>query len=200
MKKYNQVIFSLGGNQEPDVKKSIELQVKVASILRQSHIFPVSVSKFYLTPAFPAGIGADFVNSAIIAKTTLSAQQVLQTCHQIEAEFGRERVIRWGERVIDIDLISFADLVLPDVKTYEKWRNLAPEAQRVDAPEQLILPHPRVQDRAFVLVPLCDIAPEWVHPVLKQSARALCAALPASEVDTVRAIDGTRVVNYPEPV
>ncbi len=200
MKKYNQVIFSLGGNQEPDVKKNIDLQVKVASILRQSYIFPVSVSKFYLTPAFPAGIGADFVNSATIAKTQLSAHEVLQVCHRIEAEFGRERIVRWGERVIDIDMISFEDLVLPDLEAYERWRTLGPEAQRVEAPEQLILPHPRVQDRAFVLVPLCDIAEEWLHPVLKRSARALCAALPASEVNSVRAIDGTRVVNYPEPV
>ena len=110
MKKYNQVIFSIGGNQEADVSKNIELQVRVASLFRERDVFPLSISKFYLTPAFPAGIGADFVNCAIRAKTPLSAHQVLQICHQIEAEMGRKRIVRWGERVIDIDLISFNEL------------------------------------------------------------------------------------------
>lgn len=200
MKKYNQVIFSIGGNQEQEVSKNIELQLKVANLFRGSQVFPVALSKFYLTPAFPAGIGADFVNCAISAKTLLDPSDVLQVCHQIEAEFGRKRVVRWGERVIDIDLISFNDQVFPDMVAYCNWRDLPLEEQRVKAPEHLILPHPRVQDRAFVLVPLLDVAPEWVHPVLKRSAHDLLSDLPAGEVNSVRAIEGTRVVNYPEPV
>lgn len=200
MKKYNQVIFSVGGNQEADVSKNIELQVRVASLFRESDVFPVSISKFYLTPAFPAGIGADFVNCAIRAMTPLNAHQVLHICHRIEAEFGRERVVRWGERVIDIDLISFEDVICPDIPTYQRWVDLPLEQQKILAPEELILPHPRIQDRAFVLVPLCDVSQDWLHPVSGMTARQLCDRLPDKEVDSVKAIDGTRVVNYPEPV
>ncbi len=113
---------------------------------------------------------------------------------------GRKRIVRWGERVIDIDLISFNEQVKPDTETYQEWVDLPLEQQKTKAPEQLILPHPRVQDRAFVLVPLCDISEDWVHPVLKLTARQLRDSLPDTEVDSVQAIDGTRVVNYPEPV
>ncbi len=200
MKKYNQVIFSVGGNQEADVSKNIEMQVRVASLFRECDVFPVSISKFYLTPAFPAGIGADFVNCAIRAVTPLQAQEVLQICHRIEAKFGRKRVVRWGERIIDIDLISFEDVVSPDSETYQRWVDLPLEQQKTQAPEQLILPHPRMQDRAFVLVPMCDISEDWVHPVFGMTARQLCDRLPDKEVDTVQPIDGTRVVNYPDPV
>lgn len=200
MKKYNQVIFSVGGNQEADVSKNIELQVRVASLFRESDVFPVSFSKFHLTPAFPAGIGADFVNCAIRAMTPLSMHQVLQICHRIEAEFGRKRIVRWGERVIDIDLISFNDVITPDMETYQAWVDLPLEEQKKQAPDELILPHPRMQDRAFVLVPMCDVWQDWLHPVLGMTARQLCDRLPDKEVDSVKAIDGTRVVNYPEPV
>ncbi|SCM69757.1 2-amino-4-hydroxy-6-hydroxymethyldihydropteridinediphosphokinase [Donghicola eburneus] len=113
---------------------------------------------------------------------------------------GRKRIVRWGERVIDIDLISFNEQVSPDTETYQEWVDLPLERQKTKAPEQLILPHPRVQDRAFVLVPLCDISEDWVHPVTKLTARQLRDSLPDTEVDSVQAIDGTRVVNYPEPV
>jgi 2-amino-4-hydroxy-6-hydroxymethyldihydropteridine diphosphokinase len=78
------------------------------------------------------------------------------------------------------------DLVLPDAQTHRRWRELAPEDQARQAPDQLVLPHPRLQDRAFVLVPLCDVAPDWRHPVLGLTARALLAALPAADVAAVK--------------
>ena len=63
---------------------------------------------------------------------------------------------------------------------------LLPDAQKNEAPEQLILPHPRLQDRAFVLVPLSDIAPDWVHPVLRKSVTQMCNDLAAEDVDAVQ--------------
>jgi 2-amino-4-hydroxy-6-hydroxymethyldihydropteridine diphosphokinase len=77
------------------------------------------------------------------------------------------------------------DSVLPDAATQDRWRLLPSEAQIGSTPDQLILPHPRMQDRAFVLVPLADVAPDWVHPRTGLSVRQMLAALPAEDRDAV---------------
>jgi 2-amino-4-hydroxy-6-hydroxymethyldihydropteridine diphosphokinase len=87
---------------------------------------------------------------------------------------------------LDIDLLAVGDSVLPDAGMQDLWRNLSPEAQAREAPTGLILPHPRMQDRAFVLVPLADVAPDWVHPRLGQSVRQMLAALPMADRDAVK--------------
>ncbi len=88
----------------------------------------------------------------------------------IEKHFGRHResdgrITRWLPRVIDLDLLDVDGEVLPDLETWKQWRDLPISRQRTDVPNRLILPHPRIEDRAFVVVPLCDVAPEWRHPV-----------------------------------
>jgi 2-amino-4-hydroxy-6-hydroxymethyldihydropteridine diphosphokinase len=142
-----------------------------------------AVSRFYRTPCFPAGAGPDYVNAAAVIGVAagLSAEDVLQRLHAIEARFGRQRAVRWGMRTLDIDLVGFGDSVLPDAATQDQWRNLAPESQAHKAPGQLILPHPRLQDRAFVLVPLADVAPDWVHPRLKLTVAQMLSALPEAD-------------------
>ncbi|MEP4196604.1 MAG: 2-amino-4-hydroxy-6-hydroxymethyldihydropteridine diphosphokinase [Aliishimia sp.] len=145
-----------------------------------------SVSTYYQTPCFPEGAGPDFVNAAFIWETDFDAQEILAHLHQTEVEFGRVRTKRWGQRTLDLDLIGLQDTVRPDPQTVQSWIDLPLEQQQRVAPKELILPHPRVQDRAFVLVPLCDIAPDWVHPVLNQSAQQLRDALPQAELDSVK--------------
>jgi 2-amino-4-hydroxy-6-hydroxymethyldihydropteridine diphosphokinase len=89
-------------------------------------------------------------------------------------------------RTLDIDLLAVGDSVLPDAATQDSWRALAPEAQIRTTPDRLILPHPRLQDRAFVLVPLADVAPDWAHPRTGLTVRQMLAALPDSERDAVK--------------
>ena len=150
----------------------------------------VARSALFATPAFPAGSGPDYVNAAMRIATNMPAETLLAALHGIEAMAGRVRQTRWGQRTLDLDLLALGDRVLPDMATYAAWRDLAPEAQASRAPDRLILPHPRLQDRAFVLVPLCQIAADWRHPVSGLTARALCDALPVRDRAAVRPLDG----------
>lgn len=147
------------------------------------------VSTFYSTPAFPAGNGPDFVNAAAEITVGWPYEKTLAVCHDVEASLGRKRARRWGERTVDIDLIADGDNVVPDPATLRRWMDLPVASQMSEAPTELILPHPRVQDRAFVLVPLCDIAPDWVHPVLGRTAAQMRDALDPAALAEVRRLE-----------
>lgn len=140
-----------------------------------------SQSRIWQTPCFPAGSGPDYANAALCLNTPLDAAEILHRLHVIEADHGRAREQRWGSRTLDLDLLALGDLVLPDADTHDHWRNLPAVQQQMRAPGQLILPHPRLQDRGFVLVPLAEVAPDWVHPILQRSVRQMLAALPAAD-------------------
>jgi 2-amino-4-hydroxy-6-hydroxymethyldihydropteridine diphosphokinase len=147
-----------------------------------------TVSRFFATPCFPAGAGPDYVNAAALLQVeeAMTAQELLSRLHQIEEMFGRERARRWGMRTLDIDLLALGDVVLPDVATQTLWRDLDPALQADQTPDGLILPHPRLQSRAFVLVPLADVAPEWRHPLLNLTVSEMLAALPAADLADVQ--------------
>jgi len=150
----------------------------------------VAASGLYRTPCFPAGAGPEYVNAAAVVSTTLDPAGLLAWLHGLEAEFGRDRSARWGARTLDLDLIAHGDAVLPDAGVQTAWRLLAPEMQVARTPDRLVLPHPRLQDRAFVLVPLAEVAPDWVHPMTGQSVAGMLAALPMSDRVAVVRIGG----------
>jgi 2-amino-4-hydroxy-6-hydroxymethyldihydropteridine diphosphokinase len=146
-------------------------------------------SRLWRTPAYPAGSGPDYVNAALAFDTGLDARAVLAGLHAIERDFARDRAGRWGARTLDLDLLALGDVVLPDAQVQSDWRLLPPEQQVARTPDMLILPHPRLQDRGFVLVPLAEVAPDWVHPLTGQSVRAMLAARPRAELDEIVAVD-----------
>ncbi len=146
------------------------------------------ISRFFATPCFPAGAGPDYVNACAVLRFDGNAAALLELLHRVEAEFGRARVQRWGSRTLDLDLLAIGNIVLPDAVTQTEWRNIDVAAQQARAPEQLILPHPRLQDRAFVLVPLADVAADWRHPLTGQSVAEMLSALPASDRAEARPI------------
>jgi len=96
-----------------------------------------------------------FLNTALQIETSLDPQQLLAACMAVEDEFGRSRPVRWAPRTLDIDILFYAD--------------------RVVCEENLVIPHPRLQDRAFVLAPLLEIAPDFRHPLLEQTVSELAA-------------------------
>ncbi|HHL20830.1 MAG TPA: 2-amino-4-hydroxy-6-hydroxymethyldihydropteridine diphosphokinase [Aliiroseovarius sp.] len=152
-----------------------------------------ATSRFYATPCFPAGSGPDYVNAAARLDTDRAPGEVLKILHRIEADFGRERRQRWASRSLDLDLIAMGATILPDAATQRQWVDLPADRQKREAPDRLILPHPRLQDRAFVLIPMADIAPDWRHPVLGKTVRQMLDALPASEKTAIIALDRTRM-------
>ena len=146
------------------------------------------ISPLYQTPCFPAGAGPDYVNAAAIVtlRHGIDPAALLALLHRAEAEFGRVRMTRWAGRTLDIDLLALGDSVLPDAQTQSLWRSLPPAEQRRKTPDDLILPHPRLQDRAFVLVPLADVAPHWRHPLLGLTVLEMLAALDPADVAAAR--------------
>ncbi len=181
-------LIALGSNLGDGRDNPLKLVKNAISELARRECFLRSVSRFFVTPSFPAGAGPDYINACIALTSGLSAAAFLQQLHDIEADFGRERVQRWGSRTLDLDLIAMGDAVMPSDPVHDEWRNLPLEAQKIRAPDELILPHPRMHERAFVLVPLCDIAPNWRHPVLGITVRGMTNALPQALRDEVRPV------------
>jgi 2-amino-4-hydroxy-6-hydroxymethyldihydropteridine diphosphokinase len=185
------VLIALGSNASSvwgDAAATIRSGIEAAARFSDKSL---KVSHFYKNPAFPAGSGPDYVNAAVVIKTCLPVHSILAELHKIEAQSGRVRTTRWGQRTLDLDLIGAGDLVLPDRATHAQWRDLSLQQQQQQTPQDLVLPHPRLQDRAFVLIPLLDVAPDWRHPILGQTVRQMCAALPEeARAEVVRLPDG----------
>lgn len=147
-------------------------------------------SRLFQTPAFPAGSGPDYVNAAIVLKVApaQTPDTLYASLAAIELAHGRLRSQRWGGRTLDIDILALEGLIWPDLPQFRLWADLDPKAQAQTAPQHVILPHPRLHERAFVLVPLMDIAPDWVHPVFQKTVRQMHDALPLADVNSVIAL------------
>ncbi len=120
------------------------------------------LSPFYETSPVGVSDQPSFYNAALRLSTAMSPHELLARLQQIEsAVFRRTRTVRWGPRSIDLDLLLYGNEVIDD--------------------EALTVPHPRMAERRFVLQPLCDIAPDIVHPVLGLSMADLLAGLRSDE-------------------
>lgn len=179
-------LIALGSNENSIWGDARETAQKAMLLAAQLSPAPANCSKLYATPAFPDPTDPPFVNAAMAITVAGDATSLFDALQDIERQAGRTRHKRWGQRTLDVDLIAFGDQVLPDAATQTAWRALSPQAQMEQTPDRLILPHPRVQDRSFVLVPLADVAPDWRHPLLGQTVTDMLAARPAAERDTVQ--------------
>ena len=125
------------------------------------------VSRLYAGPAWPDASDPRFINAVAEIRTNLSPSDLLQCLHATETSFGRTRSERNAPRTLDLDVLDF-------------------DSRVEEGPPQL--PHPRMSARAFVLLPLHEIAPRWSHPVTHQSLGELLSALPVSRVAAVQPV------------
>ncbi len=134
------------GNRMKYIASAIsEIEIKLGNISRRSSL--------YQTASWGKHDQPDFINQVIELKTSLEPKDLLSGILGIESDFGRKRIEKWGSRTIDIDILLYDD-------------------QIVNEPE-LIIPHPYLAFRRFCLMPLCEIAPEFIHPVLKKNIQEL---------------------------
>lgn len=122
----------------------------------------VAASSDWHSPAWPDPSDPPYVNAVVEIASTASAREILDALHTIEARFGRERGIRNAPRPLDLDLIDC-------------------RGERIEAEDGLVVPHPRATGRAFVLLPLAEIAPGWTDPVSARTITELIAALPQAD-------------------
>lgn len=176
-------LIALGANLAPEgTTPAAALESALELLCGEPGLAVARQSRWFRSPAFPPGSGPDFVNGAAVLNTGLPPESVLEALHRVEARLGRARTVRWGPRVCDLDLLGEGATVAPDRETVARWMALPPDRAGREAPDRLILPHPRLHERAFVLVPLAQIAPRWRHPVLGRTVTEMLAALPARDL------------------
>lgn len=156
MAKEHLVYLALGsniGDREANLKQALRLLPPEVAVDKISRLYETAPAYVLDQPSF--------LNIAVAGKTALSPENLLTYIKNIETEMGRTRELRFGPRRIDLDIIFYNNLTL-------------------DLPG-LQIPHPRMVERAFVLRPLADIAPDLAHPALGRTIRELVAALPADD-------------------
>ena len=129
--------------------------------LRSSDVAILQQSPWYRSPAFPDPSEPEFVNGVIEIGTKLQSWEFLERLHKVERDFGRIRERKWEPRTLDLDLLDFEG-----------------ELRSVADGDELNLPHPRMSDRDWVLLPLRDVAPDWHHPRSGKPIGELIQALP----------------------
>ncbi|MEN8250811.1 MAG: 2-amino-4-hydroxy-6-hydroxymethyldihydropteridine diphosphokinase [Bacteroidota bacterium] len=139
-------IFILLGSNLGDRRKNVEdslilIKKRVGAILKMSSLYETA----------PWGVPDQprFLNMVIEIESVLNPQDLLSSLLEIEDQLGRVRKTKWGERLIDIDILYYGNVIIKE--------------------KNLILPHPEIQNRRFTLIPLVEIAPSSLHPILKKS-------------------------------
>lgn len=151
------VFLGLGGNLGDPQATFVRTR---AALQADPRILECVASPLYRTPALGGPPDQpDYLNAVLGLQTDLAPQELLDLCQDLEQTEGRKRTERWGPRILDIDLLLYADQVICE--------------------KGLCIPHPRLHERLFVLCPLADLAPDIYHPLLQLEIKTLLARLPS---------------------
>ena len=151
------ILLGLGANLPSEAGSSDETLRAALRRLSNLDITPLSISDFFVTKAWPDPHDPEFVNAAARIETTLAPRDLMLRLHALETEFGRRRSKPNAARPLDLDLLDYHGRV-------------------ETGPPQL--PHPRMDARGFVLIPLAQVAPGWRHPISGRTVEELIAQLP----------------------
>lgn len=163
------ILIGIGANLAPDGFDTPRAGCEAAIASLSDHWIEVmSVSPWYETAPVPVSDQPWFNNAVILASTDRPAPEALAALHKVEAVFGRVRTVRNAARVLDLDLLDFGGETV--------------------AAEGMSIPHPRLHERAFVLLPLRDVAPDYRHPVTGATIDELIASLPPGQ--QIRSVGG----------
>lgn len=154
----SKVWIALGSNMG-EGRKNLDLAIKM---MNERGVSVKKVSTYIETEPYGYTEQDNFVNAVCIAETKLSPRELLETLLKIELEMGRVRIIKWGPRIIDLDILFYEDLIIDE--------------------EDLKVPHIEIQKRSFVLEPMNEISPDKIHHVFKKSVNQLLLDLNACDM------------------
>jgi 2-amino-4-hydroxy-6-hydroxymethyldihydropteridine diphosphokinase len=157
------IVIGLGANLPSTYGSPRETCEAALAELERRGLRIVARSPWYESAPVPISDQPWYVNGVVEVEAALDPARLLALLHEIEREFGRVRREVNAARVLDLDLLAYGDLVR-------------------EGPEPPVLPHPRLAERAFVLLPLADLRPDWRHPATGEGIQALIARLPADQV------------------
>ena len=140
---------NLGNRQALLVKAITRIELEIAPVIKRSSI--------YETQSWGNKDEPDYLNQVIELETVMPAQEILHKILNIEQAMGRKREVKWGSRIIDIDILFYGPEIINE--------------------DRLVVPHPEMHKRMFTLAPLAEIAPDLVHPVLQKQITALKSEL-----------------------
>jgi 2-amino-4-hydroxy-6-hydroxymethyldihydropteridine diphosphokinase len=161
--------IALGANLPFEGRSPQQTLARAVTALSDAGLAPHALSGVWRSPAWPPSDQPDYYNAVVAVHTRgHSPQSLYRQLVTIEQQFGRERRERWAARTLDLDIVAIDDLT--------------------GVFEGIELPHPRMHERAFVLAPLAEIAPNWRDPRLDQSAAQLSAAL-GGEIERVGGLE-----------
>lgn len=166
----------------------------VAALDALPQCYVLAASGLYVTPPIGPGRQRPYVNAVAALETQLELPALLDALHGIEAQFRRQRKRAWQARSLDLDVLDFGGQRYPDMLHWigaleRPWPNrLALRSPFLSAARGPIVPHVRMHQRGFVLLPLRELCPNWVHPVFNTTASALARSIDRGSIRRVGAI------------
>ncbi|MEB3060711.1 2-amino-4-hydroxy-6-hydroxymethyldihydropteridine diphosphokinase [Parvimonas micra] len=154
----SKVWIALGSNMG-EGRKNLDLAIKM---MNERGVSVKKVSTYIETEPYGYTEQDNFVNAVCIAETKLSPRELLEVLLKIELDMGRVRIIKWGPRIIDLDILFYEDLIIDE--------------------EDLKVPHIEIQKRSFVLEPVNEISPDKIHPVFKKTVHQLLLDLNSCDI------------------